>query len=161
MHKATVRDRDINGKTALVRVDFNVPLKDGQIEDDTRIVASLPTIEYLLKHGCKVILCAHLGRPKGEVVPELSLAPCADRLSELLGKRVGFVEDCIGQEVAEKAVQMQAGDVLLLENTRFYCAEKSKNEGEMLEFAEKLAAPAELYVNDAFGAGHRNHASTY
>ena len=167
MHKATVKDRDISGKTALVRVDFNVPLKEGRIEDDTRIVASLPTIEYLLEHGCKVIVCAHLGRPKGEVVPELSLEPCADRLRESLSEALGrpaqvdFVDDCIGEKVAEKAAQMQAGDVLLLENTRFYCAETSKNEGEMLELAEKLAAPAELYVNDAFGAGHRNHASTY
>ncbi len=167
MHKATVKDRDISGKTALVRVDFNVPLKEGRIEDDTRIRASLPTIEYLLERDCRVILCAHLGRPDGKIVPELSLAPCADRLrqslSESLGReaRVEFVDDCIGEKVAEKAEEIAAGEVLLLENTRFYCAETSKNQDEMLEFAEKLAAPAELFVNDAFGACHRNHASTY
>ena len=161
MDKATVKDIQISGKIVLLRVDFNVPMKNGQIEDDTRIKAAKPTIEYLLQNGNRLVLCAHLGRPEGEVVPALSLKPCAERLSKLLGKPVGFVRDCIGEEVATAVEKMAPGEVILLENTRFYCAETSKNEAEMLAFAKQLAAPAEAYVNDAFGACHRSHASTY
>ena len=161
MDKATVKDVQITGKTVLLRVDFNVPMKDGHIEDDTRIRAAQPTIEYLLQNGNRLVLCAHLGRPDGEVVPALSLKPCAERLSKLLEKPVGFVHDSIGEEVATAVEKMQPGEVILLENTRFYCAETSKNEAEMLAFAKQLAAPAQAYVNDAFGACHRNHASTY
>ncbi len=161
MYKATVRDREISGKTALVRVDFNVPLKNGEIGDDTRIRASVPTIEYLIGKGCKVILCAHLGRPKGKVAPEFSLRPCAVRLAEVLKKDVGFVGDCIGDEVGAAVAKMQAGDVVLLENTRFYAEEESKDEASIVEFGGKLAAPADFFVNDAFGACHRNHGSTY
>jgi phosphoglycerate kinase len=161
MDKATVRDVQISGSTVLLRVDFNVPIEDGLIDDDTRIRAAQPTIEYLAQKGNRVVLCAHLGRPDGEVVPTLSLQPCADRLGKLLGKPVGFVSDCIGEEVEEAVGKMQPSEIILLENTRFHCAEDSKNEAEMLAFAEQLAAPAEAYVNDAFGACHRNHASTY
>jgi len=161
MHKATVKDHDLSGKIVLVRVDFNVPLDGGEISDDTRIRAALPTIQYLSDQTCKVVLCSHLGRPKGQLKSELSLHPCADRLAELLAKDVVFVDDCIGDKVQAAIDKIGSSDVLLLENTRFYCSEESKNEAEMLAFAKKLAAPAEAYVNDAFGACHRNHASSY
>ena len=161
MNKKTIRDVDASGKRVLVRVDFNVPMEDGQITDDTRIRAVLPTINYLREAGALVILCAHLGRPKGQIVPEHSLAPVAARLSELLDDEVTFVDDCIGEQVAEAVEAAQPGDVILLENTRFHPGETSKDKAEMLAFAEKLAAPAQMYVNDAFGASHRKHASTY
>jgi len=161
MNKKTVRDVDVSGKRVLVRVDFNVPMEQGQITDDTRIRAALPTINYLREAGALVILCAHLGRPKGQIVPEYSLAPAAVRLAELLADEVAFVPDCIGPQVTEVVEAAQSGDVILLENTRFYPGETSKDEAEMLAFAEQLAAPAQMYVNDAFGACHRAHGSTY
>ena len=156
MNKKTIRDIDVAGKRVLVRVDFNVPIKDGEVADDTRIVAALPTIKYLIEHGAKVILMSHLGRPKGKVVPELSLRPVAKRLSELLGREVKFVPDCVGPEVEAAVAAMKPGDVILLENTRFHPEEK-KNDPE---FARKLAALGDVFVNDAFGSAHRAHAST-
>lgn len=157
MNKKTLEDFDVNGKKVLVRVDFNVPMDEqGHITDDTRIRAALPTIKYLSKHGAKVILASHLGRPKGKVNMKYSLGPVAKRLSELMGKDVTMAEDCIG-EPAEKAVAAaKPGDIVLLENVRFY-AEEEKNDRE---FAKKLASLAELYINDAFGTAHRAHAST-
>ena len=159
MAKKTLRDVDLTGKTVFVRVDFNVPLDGARITDDTRIRAALPTIEHLA--GAKVILASHLGRPKGKKVAAESLAPCAGRLEELLGRRVQFVDDCIGDARAAITEAMQPGDVLLLENTRFYPGEESKDATEMQAFAAKLAAGAEAYVNDAFGSSHRKHASVY
>ncbi len=156
MNKKTVRDIDVTGKRVLVRVDFNVPIKDGKVTDDTRIVAALPTIEYLITHGAKVILMSHLGRPKGKFVPEMSLRPAAERLSELLGREVNFLPDCVGPEVEAAVAAMKPGDVVLLENTRFH-PEEEKNDPE---FARKLAALGDLFVNDAFGSAHRAHAST-
>jgi phosphoglycerate kinase len=156
VNRKTVRDIDVMGKRALVRVDFNVPIKDGRVTDDTRIVAALPTIEYLIEHGAKVILMSHLGRPKGKVVPEMSLRPAAKRLSELLGREVKFLPDCVGPEVEAAVAAMKPGDVVLLENTRFHPEEK-KNDPE---FARKLAALGDVFVNDAFGSAHRAHAST-
>ena len=155
MNKKTIRDINVKNKRVLVRVDFNVPLDNGKVTDDTRIVASLPTIKYLVEHGAKVILCSHLGRPKGKD-QKLSLRPVATRLQELLGRPVTFVSDCIGQPVERVVEAMNAGDVVLLENVRFY-AEEEKNDPE---FAKKLAAFGDLYVNDAFGSAHRAHAST-
>jgi phosphoglycerate kinase len=156
LNKKTVRDLDFKGKRVLVRVDFNVPIKDGTVGDDTRIQAALPTMNYLLGHGASLVLCSHLGRPKGEPKPEFSLRPVAKRLSALLGREVAFADDCIG-EMAEKAAgELQPGGVLLLENTRFHAGE-TKNDPEM---AKQLAALADLYVNDAFGSAHRAHAST-
>ncbi len=161
MRKAVITDRNIAEKTALVRVDFNVPLNGGSITDDTRIRAAIPTIEYLIEQKCRVVLCSHLGRPKGQVVPEMSLRPCADRLAELMGRPVRFVEDCIGPQVEQAVAQMQPGDLILLENTRFYAEEESKDVATVIAFGEKLAVPADFFVNDAFGACHRNHGSTY
>jgi len=161
MNKKTVRDVDAGGKRVLVRVDFNIPMEAGQITDDTRIRAALSTINHLRGAGAVIILCAHLGRPKGQIVPEHSLAPVVALLSELLDDEVTFVDDCIGEQVAEAVEAAQPGDVILLENTRFYPGETSKDEAQMLAFAEKLAAPAQMYVNDAFGASHRKHGSTY
>ncbi|HEX7589075.1 MAG TPA: phosphoglycerate kinase [Anaerolineae bacterium] len=155
MNKKTIRDINVKNKRVLVRVDFNVPLDNGKVTDDTRIVASLPTIKYLVEQGAKVILCSHLGRPKGKD-QKLSLRPVAARLQELLGRPVTFVGDCIGQPVERVVEAMNAGDVVLLENVRFY-AEEEKNDPE---FAKKLAAFGDLYVNDAFGSAHRAHAST-
>ncbi len=151
----TVRDLDVNGKRVLVRCDFNVPLENGQITDDRRITEALPTIKFLLENGAAVILASHLGRPKG-VTPEFSLKPVAARLSDLLGKSVELLPDCVGDEVSAKTSVMSAGDVLLLENVRFH-AEEEKNDPE---FAKQLASLAEAYVNDAFGTAHRAHAST-
>ena len=156
MNKKTIRDMALKNKRALVRVDFNVPLDDkGQVTDDTRIVASLPTIQYLVEQSAKVILCSHLGRPKGKD-QKFSLRPVAARLQHLLGKPVTFVSDCIGQPVERVVEGMNAGDVVLLENVRFY-PEEEKNDPE---FAKKLAAFGDVYVNDAFGSAHRAHAST-
>ncbi|MDE3091609.1 MAG: phosphoglycerate kinase [Chloroflexota bacterium] len=155
MNKKTLRDVNVKNKRVLVRVDFNVPLENGKVTDDTRIVASLPTIKYLVAQGAKVILCSHLGRPKGKD-EKLSLRPVATRLQQLLGKPVTFVSDCIGQPVERVVEAMNAGDVVLLENVRFY-PEEEKND---LEFAKKVAAPGDVYVNDAFGSAHRAHAST-
>lgn len=154
-NKKTIEDIDVSGKKVLVRVDFNVPIRDGTVGDDTRIQAALPTLEYLLEHKATLILCSHLGRPKGELQPEFSLEPVSERLSQLLKRQVIFAKDCIGP-VAEKAVsQLKQGEVLLLENTRFHAGEK-KNDPEM---AKQLASLADLFVNDAFGTAHRAHAS--
>lgn len=156
MDKKTVRDLDVAGKKVLVRVDFNVPLNDkGEITDDTRITASLPTIQYLLEQKAAVILMAHLGRPKGQVKPELSLAPVAKHLGKLLGKKILFAPDCVGEAAQAAASKLKPGHILLLENLRFH-KEEEKNE---MEFAEKLASLADLYVNDGFGVSHRAHAS--
>jgi phosphoglycerate kinase len=152
---ANLAASDLSGKRVLVRADFNVPLDNGSITDDTRIRAALPTIQDLTSKGAKVILSSHFGRPKG-VDNKYRLTPVAHRLSELLGKQVVKCDDCIGEDVAAKVAAMQNGDVLLLENVRFY-PEEEKNDSE---FAKKLAANADLYVNDAFGTAHRAHAST-
>ena len=156
MDKKTVRDLDVTSKKVLVRVDFNVPLNDkGEITDDTRITASLPTIKYLLEQKAAVILMAHLGRPKGQVKPELSLAPVAKHLGKLLGKKILFAPDCIGETAKAAASKLKPGHILLLENLRFH-KEEEKND---MEFAEQLASLADLYVNDGFGVSHRAHAS--
>lgn len=156
MDKKTVRDLDVAGKKVLVRVDFNVPLNDkGEITDDSRITASLPTIQYLLEQKAAVILMAHLGRPKGQVKPELSLAPVAKHLGKLLGKKILFAPDCVGEAAQAAASKLKPGHILLLENLRFH-KEEEKND---MEFAEKLASLADLYVNDGFGVSHRAHAS--
>ncbi len=158
MTKKTVANlsaSDLSGKRVLVRADFNVPLDNGNITDDTRIRAALPTIQDLASKGAKVILCSHFGRPKG-VTEKLRLTPVAKRLSELLGKEVKKTDDCIGDEVAATVAAMQDGDVVLLENVRFYPEEEANDP----EFAKKLASVADLYVNDAFGTAHRAHAST-
>ncbi len=156
MDKKTVRDLDVAGKKVLVRVDFNVPLNDkGEITDDTRITASLPTIQYLLEQKAAVILMAHLGRPKGQVKPELSLATVAKHLGKLLGKKILFAPDCVGEAAQAAASKLKPGHILLLENLRFH-KEEEKND---MEFAEKLASLADLYVNDGFGVSHRAHAS--
>lgn len=156
MDKKTVRDLYVAGKKVLVRVDFNVPLNDkGEITDDTRITASLPTIQYLLEQKAAVILMAHLGRPKGQVKPELSLAPVAKHLGKLLGKKILFAPDCVGEAAQAAASKLKPGHILLLENLRFH-KEEEKND---MEFAEKLASLADLYVNDGFGVSHRAHAS--
>lgn len=156
LNKKSIEDIDVSGKKVLARCDFNVPLKDGVITNDKRIVAALPTIKYLLDHNAKLILCSHLGRPKGEFKPEFSLAPVAARLSELLGKDVIMAKDVIGEDAKAKAAALKEGEVLLLENVRYH-KEETKNDPE---FAKELASLAEIYVNDAFGAAHRAHAST-
>jgi len=155
-NKKIVTDLDVGNKHVLVRVDFNVPLKDGTVSDDTRIRAALPTIQYLLDENAAVLLCSHLGRPKGEVKAELSLRPVADYLSTLIDQPVTFVEDCIGTAAEQAAQELQSGEVLLLENTRFHAGEK-QNDPKM---AKQLAALADFFVNDAFGTAHRAHAST-
>jgi phosphoglycerate kinase len=156
MNKKTVRDVDVQGKKVLMRVDFNVPLDGDQITDDTRIRGALPTIQYLLEHGAALILMSHLGRPKGQVKPEFSLKPVAARLGELLGKEVTLAPGTVGPEVEAAAAALKPGDVMILENTRFLAGEE-KNDPAM---AEQLAKLGDLYVNDAFGAAHRAHAST-
>jgi phosphoglycerate kinase len=157
MNKKTIRDIDVAGKRVLVRVDFNVPLDaDLHITDDTRIKAAMPTIQYLLDHGAAVILMSHLGRPKGEVVEKMRLTPVAQRLGELLQFPVQTTADCIGSEVEAATQALQPGQVLLLENLRFHKEEEKNNP----DFARQLAAPGDLYVNDAFGTAHRAHAST-
>ena len=156
MEKRILRDTDVLGKRVLVRADLNVPLDEhGRVTDDTRIVAALPTVRYLLDRGARVILCSHLGRPKGEVREELRLDPVAARLSELLGKPVRKLDDCVGSEVQAAVGDMQSGDVVLLENLRFHPEEKANDPG----FSKELASLADLYVNDAFGTAHRAHAS--
>jgi len=157
MNKKTIADIDVSGKRVLVRVDFNVPLdKSGRVEDDTRIRESLPTIQTLIKNRARVILMSHLGRPKGKRAMEFSLKPAAERLSQLLGQPVQMANDCIGPEVEQQALSLKDGEVLMLENLRFYNDEEDNNP----EFAKKLAALGEIYVNDAFGTAHRAHAST-
>jgi len=157
MAKKTLSDIDVSGKRALVRVDFNVPLSEDQkITDDTRIRAALPTIQYLLEGGASVVLMSHLGRPKGRVVPEMSLAPTAVRLGELLNLEVELAPDCVGSIVEERAAALESGQVMLLENLRY----KSEEEANDPDFARALAGLGDLYVNDAFGAAHRGHAST-
>lgn len=156
MNKMSIRDVELSGKKVFVRVDFNVPLENGKITDDTRIRETVPTIQYLVERGAKVILASHLGRPKGKVVEELRLNPAAVRLSELLGKPVAKADEAIGDTVKAQVAAMKDGDVLLLENVRFYEGEE-KNDPEL---AKAFAELAELYVNDAFGAAHRAHAST-
>ena len=156
LNKKSVKDIDVKGKKVLVRCDFNVKMENGVITSDKRIVASLPTIQYLLDNGAKVILCSHLGRPKGEFNPEFSLAPVAARLSELLGIEVKMAKDVVGESAKSLAADLKAGEVLLLENVRFH-AEETKNDPE---FSKALASLAEIYVNDAFGSAHRAHSST-
>ena len=156
LNKKNVEDIDVNGKRVLVRCDFNVPLKDGVITNDKRIVAALPTIQYLISKGARVILCSHLGRPKGEVLPEYSLKPVAVRLSELLGRAVIIADDVVGSDAKVKAANLKDGDVMLLENVRFEKGE-TKNDPEL---SKAFASLAEIYVNDAFGTAHRAHSST-
>ena len=157
MAKATIRDVDVKGKRVLVRVDFNVPMNaEREITDDTRIRAALPTIKYLIDHGAKVILASHLGRPKGKPADEFRMDPVARRLSELLGKPVRKLDECVGDKVKAEVAAMNDGDVVLLENLRFHAEEEANDEG----FARALADIADLYVNDAFGTAHRAHAST-
>ncbi|CDH91970.1 phosphoglycerate kinase [Clostridium botulinum B str. Eklund 17B (NRP)] len=157
-NKKTIEDIQVKGKKVLVRCDFNVPLKDGVITDENRLNGALPTIKYLVENGAKVILCSHMGKPKGEPKPELSLAPVAKRLSELLGKEIKFAPDntVVGENAKAAVAEMKDGDVVLLENTR-YRKEETKN-GE--EFSKELASLAEIFVNDAFGTAHRAHCST-
>ena len=155
-NKKTIRDIDVKGKKVLVRVDFNVPIKEGKIKDDTRIKGAIPTIEYLLNHGAAVILCSHLGRPKTSADIEFTLKPVGEHLAKLLGKPVKFATDCIGPTADEAAKNLKPGEVLLLENTRFH-PEEEKNDPGM---AKQLASLADIFVNDAFGSAHRAHAST-
>ena len=156
MPKLSIKDLDLKGKKVFIRVDFNVPIKDGKVEDDTRIRAAIPTIQYSIEQGARVILASHLGRPKGEPVEKYSLRPVAAHLSTLLGKPVAFADDCISDDVRARVESMQDGDVLLLENLRFH-KEEEKNDDA---FARELSGLCDLYVNDAFGAAHRAHAST-
>ncbi len=157
MDKKTVRDIDLKGKKVIERCDFNVPLlDDGTIRDNTRIVAALPTIKYLLEQNCSIILCSHLGRPKGQVVPELSMAPVAKELTRLLGQEVKLAKDVVGEDAMRLASELKPGEVMLLENVRFESGEE-KNDPEL---AKKFASMAEVFVNDAFGTAHRAHAST-
>ena len=157
MNKKTVKDIDLKGKKVFVRCDFNVPMDENQnITDNARIVGALPTIKYLLEQNCKIILASHLGRPKGEVKPEFSLAPVAKELSKLLGQEVIMAKDVIGEDAMTKAANLKEGEILLLENVRFH-KEETDNDPE---FCKKLASMAEVYVNDAFGTAHRAHAST-
>ena len=156
MKKLTVEDLNLHGKRVLMRVDFNVPLEDGKVANDKRIRAALPTIRYITEKGGKLVLMSHLGRPKGSKVAEMSLKPCVAVLSRLLGKDVAFVDDCIGEAVETAANGLNAGDVLLLENLRYYKEETDNDSG----FAGKLAKLGDMYVNDAFGTAHRAHAST-
>jgi len=156
MNKKTIRDVDFKNKRVLVRVDFNVPLKDGKVSDDTRIRASLPTIKYLLDGGGRVLLCSHFGRPKGGPDPKYSLGPAAVRLAELLGQPVPLVPDCVGVAAENASAELLPGQVVLLENVRFHPGEEKNDPA----FAQRLAVLADLYVNDAFGSAHRAHAST-
>ena len=157
MNKKTVRDIDLKNKKVLVRCDFNVPFdENGKISDNRRIVAALPTIKYLLENNCKIILCSHLGRPKGEFNPKFSLKPVAEELSKLLGKEVTLAKDVVGEDALRLTSNMNNGEIVLLENVRFEAGEEKNNE----ELSKKLASMAEIYVNDAFGTAHRAHSST-
>ncbi|CAB1056700.1 Phosphoglycerate kinase (EC [Olavius sp. associated proteobacterium Delta 1] len=156
MNKLTVEDLNPQGRRVLMRVDFNVPLENGKVANDKRIKAALPTIKYILQNGGKLILMSHLGRPKGQRVPEMSLKPCADVLNGLLDKDVAFVDDCVGAAVEDAVAKLENGDILLLENLRYYKEETDNDAG----FAAKLAKLGDLYLNDAFGTAHRAHAST-
>ncbi len=155
MTKKTIKDIEVKGKKCLVRVDFNVPMKDGVITDETRIKGALPTIKYLKEKGAKIVLCSHLGRPKGEVNLKYTLKPVADRLSEIFGE-VKFAKDCVSEEAYKFSSELKEGEILLLENLRFY-KEEEKNDKD---FAEKLSKHGEVFINDAFGTAHRAHAST-
>lgn len=157
MDKKTIKDIDVYNKRVLLRVDFNVPVKDGVITDDNRIKEELPTIKYLLDNGAKLIVMSHLGRPEGEVNLKYSLKPTAVRLGEYLQKEVKFADDCIGKEALKMSKELKSGEVLMLENLRFYAQEEENDKA----FCEKLAKLADVYVNDAFGTAHRKHASTY
>jgi phosphoglycerate kinase len=152
----TVRDIDVKGKRVFVRVDFNVPLENGTITDDTRIRAALPTIQYIVENGGVAVLASHLGRPKGKRNDEFTLAPCAQRLEQLIGKKVTFASDCIGEAVEKLVAAQEPGSIVLLENLRFYAEEEKNDPG----FAAQLAKLGDVYVNDAFGTAHRAHAST-
>ncbi|MBF6634229.1 MAG: phosphoglycerate kinase, partial [Planococcus sp. (in: Bacteria)] len=154
--KMTMKDLDLKGKRVFCRVDFNVPMEDGKVTDDTRIRAAVPTIEYLIEQGAKVILASHLGRPKGEVNEDMRLAATGVRLSELLHKEVKSLDESIGEKVEQEISAMQEGDIVLLENVRFHPGEEKNDEG----LAKAFAALADVFVNDAFGAAHRAHAST-
>jgi phosphoglycerate kinase len=156
MPKLSIKDLDLTGKRVFIRVDFNVPIKGAKVEDDTRIRATLPTIEYAVAQGARAILASHLGRPKGERVDKYSMRPVAEDLSSLLGRPVAFANDCVGEEPRAKVAAMQDGDVLLLENLRFHKEEEQNDD----RFAHQLASLCDIYVNDAFGAAHRAHAST-
>src|SRR5258706_12777385 len=156
MPKLSIRDLDLPGRRVFIRVDFNVPIKDGAIEDDTRIRAAIPTINYAFENGARVILASHLGRPRGQRIDKYSLRPVTAHLSQLLGQPVDFAEDCVGEAANSRVAELPGGGILLLENLRFHAEEEKNDE----RFAGQLASLCDLYLNDAFGTAHRAHAST-